>query len=481
MLIERHGILLAGALFLFLAGAGGGLARPSASSAAEPSSPGTPQDDPVEHAADPSRNVFQSDMTLMTGMTPRDPMGGMVMPGWHLMDMGVARLSWDRQGGPSGKAVLESSNWNMVHAQHDLWGGRLSLMMMNSLEPATMTRRGSPQLFQEGETLDRQPLIDVQHPHDFFMNLSATYRRPLGDADAADAGFWVQYAPVGEPALGPPAFMHRASSGENPTAPLGHHGQDSTHITFGVVTAGIGWRWISLEGSAFHGREPDENRWDFETGKLDSASARVKLSLGRAWSAQVSHGSVHDPDLLYPGVIHRTTASIHYGADGDRPAAVSLIWGRDQDGGRGAPSTALGIVALPEGAATRGLFAIRHPNAPRGYTDYWLLEGAYQITARDQLYGRGEYLDRNFQLLFLKQNALPGQPIGTNVVRIKAATLGYLRNFELFEGLNTGVGADITAYRFSQFLNAVYGSSPLSTHVFVRLRWGRPHGAGHVM
>jgi hypothetical protein len=120
--------------------------------------------------SDASRNLFQSDMTVMSGMTPRDPMGGMAMPGWHVMDMGVIHFTYNRQGGPSGAETFESANWNMLHAQHDLWGGRLSLMLMNSLEPATMTRRGSPQLFQEGETFQSQPLVDYQHPHDFFMN-----------------------------------------------------------------------------------------------------------------------------------------------------------------------------------------------------------------------------------------------------------------------------------------------------------------------
>jgi hypothetical protein len=410
-------------------------------------------------------------MTLMTGMMPRDPMGGMVMPGWHVMDMGVVRLSYNRQGGPAGKEVFESSNWNMVHAEHDVWGGRFSLMLMNSLEPATMTRRGSPELFQEGETLDKQPLVDVQHPHDFFMNLSATYRHPLGE----DGGFWIQYAPVGEPALGPTAFMHRASSGENPTAPLGHHGQDSTHITFGVATVGVGWRWISLEGSAFHGAEPDENRWNFESGKLDSASARIKLYLPHGWSAQISHGSIRDPEILFPGVIHRTTASIHYGAEGDRPLAVSLLWGRDHDGGRGVPSIAIGFGASPTP------LAIKHPNAPRGYTEYWLIEGAYQITPRDQAYGRGEYVDRNLQLLVTKRNPLPGQPVGVNIVRIKALTLGYLRDFDLMKGLKTGIGADLTGYIYPDYMDFLYGGHPLSTHVFFRFRWGKPHGMDHVM
>ncbi len=416
-----------------------------------------------------SRNLFQSDMAAMAGMTPQDPMDGMAMPGWHVMDMGVIRFSYDRQGGPSGGEAYESSNWNMLHAQHDLSGGRLSLMLMNSLEPATMSRRGSPQLFQEGETLNSQPLVDRQHPHDFFMNLSLTYRHAIG----GDGAIWFQAAPVGEPALGPTTFMHRASSGENPTAPLGHHGEDSTHVTFGVVTLGGGWRWITVEGSVFHGAEPDENRWNLEHGRLDSASGRIKIRFPAGLSGQFSYASRRDPELLFPGNMHRTTASLHYGAEGDRPLAVSLIWGRDNDEHRGAPSTVGGFAAVP--------LAVLHPNAPRGYTDYWLIEGAYQATALDQIYTRGEYLDRNFQLLFTKKGALPGRPVSTKIVRLKALTLGYFRDFDLVSGLKTGLGADITAYRYPADLDFVYGRNPLSTHAFFRLRWGTPHGMDHGM
>lgn len=136
-------------------------------------------------------------------------------------------------------------------------------MLMNSLEPATLDDPGSPQLFQTGETFEGEELVDYQHPHDFFMNISATYRATFSPR----AGAWVQYAPVGEPALGPVAFMHRASSGDNPSAPLGHHWQDATHITFNVVTAGAGWDRVSLDASAFHGREPDEDRWKIEGEK----------------------------------------------------------------------------------------------------------------------------------------------------------------------------------------------------------------------
>jgi hypothetical protein len=342
-------------------------------------------------------------------------------------------------------------------------------MLMNSLEPATMKKKGSPEIFQEGETFEGQPLVDYQHPHDFWMNLSATYRRELG----REGAFWLQVAPVGEPALGPPAFMHRASTGENPAAPLAHHGQDSTHVTFGVITAGFGWRWIILEGSAFHGAEPDENRWNLEHGALDSASGRIRLELPEGWSGQVSYASRKNPDILFPGTRHNLTASVHYGAAGDKPLAFSLIWGREYDGGKGKPSTGGFFRLVPE--------EVRHPNAPKGFTDYWLLEGAWQASAFDQVYGRAEYVDRNFQLLFTKEGALPGQPVGTAIVRVKALTLGYFRDFELLSWLRAGAGLDFTAYKYPSDLDSVYGDRPLSTHVFVRLRWGSPHAMDHSM
>ncbi|HKF45093.1 MAG TPA: hypothetical protein VKG01_18495 [Thermoanaerobaculia bacterium] len=416
-----------------------------------------------------SRNLFQSDMWIMTGMTLHDPMGGMAMPGWHVMDLGIFRGVYNKQGGPSGDEAFESSNWNMLHASHDLGGGRLTLMLMNSIEPATMEKRGSPEIFQEGETFEGQPLIDYQHPHDFWMNLSATYRRSVG----TDGAFWLQLAPVGEPALGPTAFMHRASAGENPTAPLSHHGQDSTHVTFGVITAGFGWRWLILEGSAFHGAEPNENRWDFEHGALDSASGRIRLELPEGWSAQASYASRKDPEVIFPGTKHRATASLHYGAAGDRPVAFSLIWGRDYDGGKGQPST-FGIFRIVP-------LAVRHPNAPKGYTDYWLLEGAFQASPVDQVYARAEYVDRNLQLLLTKEGALPGQPVATTIVKIKALTFGYFRDFELLPWLRFGAGLDFTGYKYPSELDSTYGNRPLSTHVFLRLRWGKPHDMEHAM
>lgn len=398
-----------------------------------------PEQDAI--AADTSRNLFQSDMSLMTGMTPKDL--GMSMPGWHVMDIGVATASYNRQGGPSGGSEVESANWNMIHVQKGLGPGRLSLMMMNSLEPATYPKAGSRELFQTGESYQGQPLVDRQHAHDFFMNLSATYRLNI----SSDAGAWLQVAPVGEPALGPVAFMHRASSGENHTAPLGHHWQDSTHISYNVITVGGGWKWIALEGSVFHGQEPDEHRWNIDGGKIDSASGRARLFLGGGWSAQVSYGFLKNPESLQPGNLHRTSAAIYYGAEGDRPLAVTLLWGRNIE--------------------------------EHGTSDGGLLEGAFQVTAKDQVYGRVESVEKDFELLVTKHLSDEHGP--QELARIWAFTAGYLRDFALVPGLDTGLGADVTMYSFPSSLDGVYGSTPVSFHVFLRLRWGRHAMSGGSM
>jgi hypothetical protein len=416
-------------------------------------SAGVPFTAAQEHQPAP---LFQSDMTLMAGMTPDDPMAGMAMPEWHWMTMGMARLVYNRQGGLSGGEKVESSNWAMGMGQRDLFRGRLTLMLMTSLEAATLHAGGSPQLFQTGETFRGRPLVDHQHPHDFLMNLSATWRRPLG----ARAAAWVQGALRGEPALGPTAFMHRASAGENPTAILSHHFQDSTHITDEVVTLGAGWRRVSVEGSVFHGKEPDEGRWDLDVGALDSWSARLKLRLGGGWSGQVSHGVLNEPEAFNPGDVKRTTASLHYGERGDRPFAASFVWGRNRE--------------------THGTF------------NGFLLEGAYQATAVDHFYMRGEQVDRDLDLLVFK-----GLPPVTRVmleaeeghtldrrIAVRALTLGYLRDLHCFDDVgplgpvHVGLAADLTLYDSESLLDATYGESPLSVHAFLRVRWGAPHGAG---
>ncbi|HEX2271487.1 MAG TPA: hypothetical protein VHH35_18225, partial [Pyrinomonadaceae bacterium] len=232
------------------------------------------------------------------------------------------------QGGPRGVTKLESANWFMPSAMRRAGAGTLELRGMFSFEPFTFPPGGSPLLFQTGETYKGEPIIDRQHPHDLFMELSATYTLPLGER-----GTWFVYGGYpGEPALGPTAFMHRASASENTSAPLSHHLQDSSHISFGVVTTGFTYRWFKLEGSIFNGREPGENRYNFEANPWNSRSARLSFAPNDNWSMQVSHGFLRNPEALEPGDVRRTTASISYNRRLERGNwASSLIWGRNHE------------------------------------------------------------------------------------------------------------------------------------------------------
>src|SRR5580765_8745636 len=214
----------------------------------------------------------------------------------------------NRQGGPRGVTKLDSKNWFMPMAYHKVGKGTVQLRGMFSAEPFTFPRSGSPLLFQTGETFKGQPLIDHQHPHDLFMELSAQYTLPLGER-----GTWFTYFGYpGEPALGPVAFMHRLSASENPSATLAHHLQDSTHISFGVLTTGFTYRWLKLEGSVFNSREPNENRYDFEAARWDSRSVRLSYAPNHNWTMQISQGLLRNLEALDPGTTHRTTASISY-------------------------------------------------------------------------------------------------------------------------------------------------------------------------
>ncbi|HVH89756.1 MAG TPA: hypothetical protein VM912_23770, partial [Terriglobales bacterium] len=190
---------------------------------------------------------------------------------WMLMLHGFAFLSDIQQTGSRGRDKLFSTNWIMPMAQRSFGKGTLTLRTMFSLEPATVSKRQYPLLFQQGETAFGRPIVDGQHPHDFFMELAAMYDYQFNEKTLLSFYF----APMGDPALGPTAYPHRASASENPVATLGHHLQDSTHIADDVITLGLTRGRVRIEASGFHGREPDEFRWNLDSGKIDSWSARV--------------------------------------------------------------------------------------------------------------------------------------------------------------------------------------------------------------
>ena len=250
---------------------------------------------------------------------------------WHLMQDGVLFLTVNHQGGPRGGDELVSQNWWMGMAQRPFARGTLTFNLMLSAEPLTAGRDGYREIFQAGEALDHIAVIDRQHPHDFLVQAAAVWRVPVGRGYALT----VAGAPVGEPALGPVAFMHRASAAEMPTAPLAHHTMDSTHIAMGVVTAGIDRGPWQVETSIFRGREPDDDRWDLmDPGALDSWSVRGWYRRA-AWSLQLSHGFLNEPEELEPGDVRRTTASASWtGTHAGGGTAATIAYGRNDKPGK---------------------------------------------------------------------------------------------------------------------------------------------------
>ena len=246
--------------------------------------------------------------------------------GWQLMFHGNFFVNELQQTGPRGGDKFFSTNWFMPMAQHQLGPGKFTARVMLSLEPATVTDRRYPELFQIGETAFGLPIVDGQHPHDFFMEIGAFYDWNLNSKNVLS--FYA--APVGDPALGPVAYPHRTSASEDPIAVLGHHMQDSTHIADEVVTVGYAYSVARIEVSGFHGREPNEGRWNIDAGAIDSWSARLTLNPARDWSGQFSLGTLHSPEALDPtDDQRRMTASITYNRPFDRGNwASSLVWGR---------------------------------------------------------------------------------------------------------------------------------------------------------
>jgi hypothetical protein len=358
---------------------------------------------------------------------------------WTFMLHGVAFLTDIQQTGPRGADKLFSTNWIMPMAQRKLGGGTLTLRAMLSLEPATISERRFPELFQQGETAFGLPIVDGQHPHDFFMELASLYDYKLGESTMLSFYF----APMGDPAMGPVAYPHRASAAENPLATLGHHLEDSTHISDDVVTLGITRGNVRLEGSGFHGREPDEYRWDLDSGKIDSWSTRVTVNPAQNWSVQYSIAQLHSPEALAPAEdLRRMTASVMY----NRPIrsgnwASTLLWGRNQ--------------SLPDG------------NVGNGY----LLESTLRFYNRNNAWTRIENADRTNELL-LVANPFPAGFTEKYFARVQAYTGGYDRELASVPHLSTALGAQVTWYGVPEILRPAYGSHPLGVAFFLRVR---PH------
>ena len=337
---------------------------------------------------------------------------------------------------------IDAPNWIMAMLSHPFSEStQLGLRAMMSLDPLTEQGRGYPLLLQSGESWHDQPLHDRQHPHDLFDELSFSLSQKLGD----DLSGYIYFGYPGEPALGPPAFMHRPSAMDDPDAPIGHHWKDSTHVTFGVATAGLQWRNVKIEGSIFTGREPDENRYDFDRPRFDSYSGRISYNPTPDLALQVSHAYIESPEALEPDLNrHRTTASLIYNRAlaPDSNWATSLVWGQNND-----------------------------PH--EGKTQSVLLETDYQ-RERDTVYARWELVEKSAHELVLAPTDLE------KIFSVNTLSIGYVRDLSHGHGVDIGLGGQFTIDFWPEELDRYYGRGPgYGFQVFLRIRPSRHSHAVH--
>lgn len=363
--------------------------------------------------------------------------------GWGLMFQGLLFGGYDVQGGPRGDSAFTGIGWLMLMVDRELPRGQLVGSIMMSPEAFTAGANGGyPLLLQTGETYQDEPLRDRQHPHELFMELAVSYSHYFSDT----WGLLLYAAPAGEPALGPVAFPHRASAWYDPLAALGHHWQDSTHISFGVLTAGLLTPTAKLEFSWFNGREPDENRYDLDLRAPDSFSVRLSANPTARVSAQVSYGYLKSPELLEPDVsLHRLTASATYHAPfGGRGFwATTAVYGRNVEG----------------------------EEEP---TDSFLLESSLDLDGHHVVFGRTEYVRKAGHDLVLPE------ALEHSVFDVGNLVLGYVYNFGSFGPVRPGVGVRGALNVVPEALEPFYGSrTPVGGMVYVRLAPAGSHPMGH--
>jgi hypothetical protein len=341
--------------------------------------------------------------------------------------------------GSRGGHHFDAPNWFM-----GMWNkymgtkGLFNASAMISFDPLTVTQAGYPLLFQSGESYKGKKLVDRQHPHDLFAGLSIGYTQMVNK----DVDVFGYFAYPGEPALGPPTFMHRISAMNDPDAPLSHHWQDATHISFGVGTLGVRYKSLKFEGSIFTGREPDENRYDFDKIRFDSYSYRLSFNPSENWALQFSQGFIHSPELLEPELdVTRTTASIVYSKwlnQHDCYLAESLVWGLN--------------------------------HSSDGNNEHSALYEANLQLSKQAVYGRYEFVEKSADELDLKTE------FGETNFSVNAFTLGYNRTICSLLNMQLAAGAQATINFSPNALHALYGVTPLGGEVYLQLK---PHMNRH--
>ncbi len=387
-----------------------------------------------------SRNLPMNRNGSGTGWLPdASPMYGYMFhtPKWMYMLHGNLFLRYNNQDiagkGSRGGAQFDAPNWVMGMGQRTVGKrGLFRFSAMLSLDPLTVGGAGYPLLFQSGETWNGKPLVDRQHPHDLFSELSVGYSYSL----SKDADVFAYLGYPGEPAFGPVAFMHRPSSLYNPDAPLGHHWQDATHIVFGVTTLGLRYKNFKLEASNFTGQEPDEERFGFDRPRFDSWSARVSFNPSPEWALQVSKAWVKGPHLLDPDEdVNKTTASVvHAKRLGDNIFLNSTaLWGYNYSADHHREHSVLLESALS-----------LHKTAIYGKYE-WVQKSTEELVLDEETYGHG------------------------SVFPVNALTLGVNQNLFKLGNTNVALGVQGTWYGVDEKLQSLYGKNPVALQTYIRI------------
>lgn len=333
--------------------------------------------------------------------------------------------------GDRGSSKFGAPNWFMVMMNRKMGKrGLLNATAMLSLDPLTEGGQGYPLLFQTGETYRNRRLIDHQHPHDLFTGISIGYTHMLNKN--LDVFGYIGYP--GEPALSAPAFMHRLSAMNDPDGPLGHHWQDATHITFGVATLGLRYKNFKIEGSTFTGREPDEDRYNFDKARFGSYSYRLSYNPSINWSIQFSQGFIHSPEWIEPDTdVTRTTASVLFAKRlrGMDHFSAALIWGLNDQG---------------EDHREHSI----------------LLEENYQF-GKNALFSRYEFVQKSPEELDLHDE------LGHDAANIHTFSLGYNRSLWQKE-VELTLGTKATINFVPEELQPLYGKMPVGFQVYLQVR-----------
>ena len=356
---------------------------------------------------------------------------------WMYMLHGNLFLRYNKQDifdhGSRGDEKFDAPNMWMFMGQRNLGAkGLFHFNSMISLDPITVGGEGYPLLFQTGETYKDSPLIDRQHPHDLFSELSVSYSHMLSDK----SDLFVYLAYPGEPALGPSAFVHRPSGFMNPDAPLTHHWVDATHISFGVATLGFRYGKLKIEASSFTGREPDENRYNFDKPKFDSWSGRISFNPSPEWALQVSHGFINEPEELHPGEdVNRSTASVQYShrGFGESFTNITALWGMNK---------------TRDHAGEHGI----------------LVEGSRQIK-RKTFYSRYEFVQKSAEELGFSETEFGHDA----VFPTHAITVGGSYDILQVGQTKLAIGGQATIYSPDKKLSDVYGDNPVAGEIYLRI------------